>query len=461
MLRDHATLAIEDGDRQAVIHGILQRVLGRGGLRRELALGAIGSMGVKVIGKLMALGVMIFLARTLGPDGYGIYVFALTSIGLIGMPATAGMPMLLLREIAAYQAREQWPLMKGLLLRANLFSSGFSLVLLITGGAVLLLFGDRLEDDRLATFAWALLLLPPTVLGSLRSGALRGLRRIVLGLLPVHLVQPAVHASLLSVVVLTGGTAWVTPQSAMATLAVAAVVAFAVGAVLLWRHLPAPLHGVRPAYDMRRWARSVPILSTLVGVSFINHHADVLMLGWLANAEAVGIYKVVVQIVMVVPFGLMILNQVQGPHFSRMYAGGERQRLQRLVTVTSRLALLTAIPAVGVLLLFGDRILELIFGEPYGEGYVALTILCAGQLVNAGTGSVRLLANMTGHEHEALVAFAISAACNVLMNAALIPIFGMEGAALSTATSIIVWNLILSRRVRIRTGISTTALPLP
>jgi O-antigen/teichoic acid export membrane protein len=92
---------------------------------------------------------------------------------------------------------------------------------------------------------------------------------------------------------------------------------------------------------------------------------------------------------------------------------------------------------------------------------MALAILCVGSVVSTATGSVRMLANMTGHENDALKAFMWSAVLNVILNALLIPYFGIEGAAFATAVSVIVWNLVLVGRIRARTGISTTAVGWP
>jgi O-antigen/teichoic acid export membrane protein len=446
---------------QKLIRAIVQRILGRGGLRRELALGALGSLSIMSGGKLFALGVAVLLARTLGPDGYGIYVFAMTLVTLVGMPATAGLPILLMREVAAYEVNGQWAYMKGLLLRANLMAGSFSLLILALAAVILMFSAERFDQDRLATYAWASLLLPVSVLAGLRHGALRGLRKVVLSQLPNAFVIPAVHGTiLLAAWAILGLTAF-TPALAMASMFVASTIGFVVGMFLLWRHLPRQLHTVRPAYELGRWLKSLPSLSALVGVSYINHHTDILMLGWLAGDESVGLYRVVTQIAIVVPFGLRVMNQVQGPHFSRMYAAGDLHRLQRLVTTTSRIALALALPAAALLILFGDAILALIFGTAYAAGHMALAILCVGSVVSTATGSVRMLANMTGHENDALKAFMWSAVLNVILNALLIPYFGIEGAAFATAVSVIVWNLVLVGRVRARTGISTTAVRWP
>ena len=65
---------------------------------------------------------------------------------------------------------------------------------------------------------------------------------------------------------------------------------------------------------------------------------------------------------------------------------------------------------------------------------------------------------MTGYERNVAVCTGISAILNVILNAALIPEFGVEGAAYSTAISMILWNIPLIFLVYKRLENYSTAL---
>jgi O-antigen/teichoic acid export membrane protein len=64
---------------------------------------------------------------------------------------------------------------------------------------------------------------------------------------------------------------------------------------------------------------------------------------------------------------------------------------------------------------------------------------------------------MTGHERIAARILWQTATLNIAMNAVLIPLFGMAGAATASAVSLVVWNAALYRQVRQRLSISSTA----
>jgi O-antigen/teichoic acid export membrane protein len=166
---------------------------------------------------------------------------------------------------------------------------------------------------------------------------------------------------------------------------------------------------------------------------------------------------VAVSIATLVAFGLQAVTMVVAPHFARLYTQNDMARLQRLVTLSARAILAVALPVVLVLVLFGEPLLRLIFGEEYSGGYTPMAILAGGQLVNAAIGSVGVLLNMTGHERETARGVAIAAAANVALNLLLIPPFGLNGAALATALSMTLWNLVLWQAVRLRLNIDSMA----
>ena len=65
------------------------------------------------------------------------------------------------------------------------------------------------------------------------------------------------------------------------------------------------------------------------------------------------------------------------------------------------------------------------------------TILSVGQLMNVVAVSVGLLFIMTGHEEETFNRLVVAAIANIMLNALLIPIWGMEGAEVATSSSVI------------------------
>jgi O-antigen/teichoic acid export membrane protein len=151
---------------------------------------------------------------------------------------------------------------------------------------------------------------------------------------------------------------------------------------------------------------------------------------------------------------------VVAPQFSRLYAQSNMAHMQVIATQSARAVLLLAVPIALLLILAGGVLLGWIFGAEFISARAPLAILAVGQLVNAAFGSVGFLLNMTGHEAVNARILWQSALLNILLNVVLIPIFGMNGAAVATAMSLAFWNVSLYRQVKNRLGIISTAFYL-
>ncbi|WP_018952391.1 lipopolysaccharide biosynthesis protein [Thioalkalivibrio sp. AKL12] len=428
-------------------------------LRQQLMRGGVGSIAIKVLATGIAFGLAVVLARVLGPEGYGVYAFALSLIMLLAIPAQVGLPALVVRETAKAQAKDSWGLIRGLWRWSNLFIVVFA-VLMVTVGALALWLGrDWLGEPRWQTLAVGLALVPLIALANVRGAALRGLRRVVLGQLPESILRPGLLlVTVLAAVWWSNGGA-LTPVGVMGLHGLAAFAAFIIGAAVLLRARPPGLRTAPPPeYQARYWRRAALPLAMLAGLQLIIAHTDIIMLGIIRSDEEVGVYRVVVQVATLVVFGLQAINQVLQPYFARLHAQGELVRLQQLVTYSARIILLLALPPVLLMAAFGGPLLDLLFGAEYRLGALALAILALGQLVNAAMGSVGLLLNMTDHERDTVKGVAIAALCNVALNVGLIPPFGLEGAAAATAITIVIWNLLLWTYVWRRLGIESSAI---
>ena len=429
---------------------------GQGSLRQHLAQAAAGSAALALSSKLLMLLTSVLLARWMGAADYGVYATAMALVLLLTVPTGLGLPTLVVRLLASYGVHQQWGLMRGLLVRGNQAVLGASLVMALIAGAVIWGLGDQLGFAHTAVYVLAMALIPLTALGAMRSATLRGLHHVVLGQLPENLVMPGLFVALLAAWSATGSA--LSPQAAVGLRLGAVSVAFSVGAWLLLRRLPSQVRHATPRYDMTNWARAAGPLLFLGGMSIINTQTDVLMLAAMQGAEAAGIYQAAARGAELVAFSLVVVNMAIQPTISRLYAAGEMQKLQRVITTAARVTVALALPAALMLSLFGRPILGLVFGNEFERGALCLAILCGAQVINAGAGSVGQILNMTGHEKDAALGLALGAFTNIVLNVVLVPLWDIEGAALATGMSLVVWNLFLVTRVWKQLSLYPTAL---
>lgn len=425
--------------------------------RRMLVSSGAGALSVKLGYLLLTLGISILFSRALGPEQFGSYSFVIALTSLLAIPCQIGLPNLIIRETARYQAVAKWRFLRGLWEWS--IRSAFRASLVFSALVVLLLTAVFDYEDRWLAVVAAAVIVPLIAAGNVRAAMLTGLRHVVFGQLPEFLVRP--------VTVLAGGAIFVllapnlfNAEHALLIYAGGAAAGFVVAAGLR-RRLAPDLVGKShepPAFETSLWWASALPLALIGGMRAINAQIDIILIGVLRTEAEVGIYRVAVQAASLVAFGITVMNSVVAPHFSRYYTRGDRAALQRLVLLTSRLTAMVSVPAAAIFIFWGEPILELVFGAGYSAGAMPLALLALGYLVTGLWGPVATLLNMTGHERETLKGVSLGAFANVVLNLALVPTYGMIGAALSTLATMLLWNLYLWRRVLQLTGMETFAL---
>lgn len=426
------------------------------GLKARLIRGGLGSAGIQAANRVLTLALGIILARSLGAEGYGVYTYAFAIMSLLMVIAEAGVPTLLMREVAASLGREEWGLLRGALIRGGQFVGLVATCVSVIGLIVLWCLAEGLSTSVLYTTALMLLVLPVSALCKTIAHALRGLHHVVLGQAVNMLIRPLLVVLLVGI----GFLLWPDlrqPQYAMAAQLIGVAVVLLVGILFLRRFLPAQGKTATPEYRSRDWLKSALPFTLIGGAGIINNHADIIMLGWFTGSDDVGIYRVAVQGATLVAFGLQAANAVVAPQFARLYALGDMARLQRLVTLSARVILVAALPVALIFIFAGGAVVGWVFGPEFIIAHLPLAILSIGQLINAGFGSVGFLLNMTGYEDVVAHILWQTALVNIALNIILIPLYDTAGAGVATSASLALWNMLLYRQVRDRIGLISTA----
>ena len=426
------------------------------GLRNRFVRGATGIFGLNVAMNGMIFVISLILARLLGSAGFGAYTYALSWILVLGIPAGLGMSGLLIRNVSAYQTQSAWGLMSGIIRWANRVTLFGSLGIGLLSVVILWVLGKHLDQQMLAALWLALLLLPLTAMLRIRRAIMQGLQHLVLGQLPEMLIQPLLSIILIGFAyIVTKGS--MTAPWAMGINVMATVVALLISMTLFRKTVPHAVGEASPIYETKAWLGSSLFMLCISGLHIINSRTDILMLGAIRGAEAAGIYHVANRGSELIMFILMPIYEVLSPTIANLYVRRDFDKLERIVTRSIRIILLLSLPIVVGLLIFGYWFLSL-FGTNFTQGQASMTILIVGKLISIAMGPVVLLLTMTGNERYAAIGVGIGAALNVILNAFFIPLWGIEGAALATTGSIILWNSILAIWVYKRLGIHATVL---
>ncbi|MCS3749289.1 O-antigen/teichoic acid export membrane protein [Salinibacter ruber] len=428
----------------------------QGTLRSKIVRGTGGSFLLKGIKAGLSLVTSVILARVLGTEGYGIYAYAISWVRLLIVPSSVGVPMLLTREVANYEAREEWGMLRGVLSWTDRVALGASLFIALAGAGTVWWFQGALRYEmRLGLYA-AMGLLPLLTMIRVRQGGIRGLHHVVEAQLPRMLVLPVVF------LVLVGSLHYITGVNSLSALLLkiaAALAALLLGEALLRRRLPASTSKARRIYSSREWIRSsLPFLFARAG-NTASQQWPIVLTGTIAGPEAAGMFNVVRKVGNLVKFTLDAVNMPLAPAIANLYDSGETKRLQRVATRAARLALIGALPVALGLTFFGEFALSF-FGEGFTQGATALAVICAAQIIEAGAGSVGYILNMSGHEIDTAWGAALMVTVITVSGAVLIPPLGVEGTAISYFAGVSIVNVVLAVRVYSKVGINSTVVSM-
>jgi len=427
---------------------------------RRLARAAAGSFGLSVIQTAIATLTTIVLARLMGVSDYGSYAFVVGAVTLLGVPAILGADRLLIRDLSVYVGERAYGLARGLLAWTTRQTLVISVAISIAAALVaFVLAGDSVSTALVASWA-GLAALPFLALGRVGQGGLMGLQRVVLGQAPDLLLRPLMLLIGVVLVFLVVGAQLPAPL-VVSVYAVTMAIGCGVTYALLLRERPPEMHHVAAEYRGREWLGASLALALLSSTAIINTQTGVVLLGAIGTPEATGLYSVAQRGALLVAFPLAAVNAAIGPTAARLWARGERDRLQHLVTTSVRGVALGSLPIALIFIVFGRQIITLLFGAEFAAADAPLAILSVGQIANALTGSVAVLLVMTGYQHRATAAMAAGAVLNIVIGLILIPGYGEVGAAIAAATSLVVSNMAMVLATRRRLGIDPTPLGWP
>ncbi|PZO10649.1 MAG: flippase [Leptolyngbya foveolarum] len=390
-----------------------------------------GVFGLRLTYSALTFLTSILLARVLGQSGFGIYTYSIVWAYLLSVPATMGFDNFVVKQIAVYQTQASWRLMNGLLKWANrtvILSSTSVALLAILVASVL---RDGTQSETFLGFCIAMLLMPALSLRNVRRGAMRGLNNVAQGLLPELLFDPLI------LIIFTVG-AYVVVGDALTPLWVIIFYGIGSGITLLIvsrflkQTLPNEVVEAKPAYEGRFWLSAAIPFMLLESVPIINSQVDVLMLGAFKGATAVGLYVPVNRGAQLITFILMAVGSSLSPVIASKYADGKMADLQQTITSSVRVVAGVAFLFAATLIVFSSFYLSL-FGPEFLAGQDALYIFCTGNFIATSMGLSYGALNMTGHEREAATIGWGATISNIILNAVLIPLWGVNGAALATS----------------------------
>lgn len=405
------------------INSIFSNILKIDPIQRQSIIALFWQVAFTALGFLSTM----YFARKVGAATLGSYFLFLAYFTLINMVTDGGLGGAAVKRISEGENSDAY------------FSAYFALRLVSTsvGILVLLIFRDYFSDlNESGMFVWLLVaLLVSMVSGPISSGVAgqgkMGIRNTCEGIsniLRILFQVPVIYLGY-ETAGLAGG-----------------VVAGMIGAAIIeyrffdlhfsyftWEH-------IKSLFVFSFW------LFLTSGGSLVFSTADTVLIGYFMTTEDVGIYRVVFQFTAIATFSSYALRSTLWPRVSQWGKVNEISLIEKSLGRAISYSLLLALPVLVGGILLGDQLLGLFYGQDFASGYQTLIVLLFVQLVNIFQYFFTMYLDALDHPQESFKVTAVGVGANILLNIILIPLIGINGAAIATLVTLAL-NALLARQV--------------
>ena len=410
---------------------------------------ALVAFATRIVSAVIALGSQVLMARWMGDHEYGVFVVVWVAAVIVGGLSCFGFQMSVVRFIPEYLEKNAHGLLRGIIVGARAYGLATSTALALIGAAGVWLLSDTLNSYYVMPFYLAAICLPMLAIGEIQDGMSRAFNWAGLALWPTFIYRPIAILVFMFLAIQFGRPADAV-TAMLATIAATYLVTCIQGLALRRRLKKTVPPGPREFHPIHWIAISLPIF-LVEGLFNLMTNVDILVVGAYVDPASAGIYFAAVKALAIVHFVYFAVRAGAAQRFSKYYAAGDRAQLQSFLRDTLHWTFWPSLLISVALLLLGKPILSL-FGPSFVEGYPLFFIFVVGLLVRASVGPAESILTMAGEQRICALVYAIVFALNVALNFMLVPVMGLPGAAIATATAMSIEAIALAIVIHQRLG---------
>ncbi|OGY57980.1 MAG: hypothetical protein A3D47_01930 [Candidatus Colwellbacteria bacterium RIFCSPHIGHO2_02_FULL_43_15] len=396
---------------------------------QKIAKNTFWLFGGQITGRILRAAIIIYAARVLGAASWGAFSYALSLAAFLTIFSDFGINALLTREGVKNPELRRHYLSTSLIIK---------LVMILVLVIFVFIFGDRLTnlEEAAALIPIVVFIFAFDSLRDLGTSMARATERM-------HL--EAIVNVVTNLFIAVFGFIFLSYYGTASSLAWAYAIGTGAGLVIIFYIFREYLVGLTKNFD-KQLAKKIltsawPFgLLGLMGVIMIN--TDVLMLGWLTSAEQTGLYSAAqkpIQLLYLAPSLLAAAFFPTLTRFAKETGDGFRNVFEKGLAATYIVAIPLTIGGV----ILSAPIVKLLYGVAYMDSATSFAILAASMLV---VFPATLIANgIFAHEKQKnLIGYVVLGVLgNIFFNLLFIPVWGIEGSALSTLINQIIINVYL------------------
>ncbi len=394
--------------------------------------GSITFIG-NVINGVLGFAIVMLMTRFVSPSVYGLFVLATSVILFMQVFANLGLPLAIDYFVPQYLDAGENGKAKGVIVQVTatvLVTSSLVAVALVMSTAVI---SDFFREPAIQV---ALLFLSVTIpmlaVYNILLTSYYSIKKLQYRVIMRDIVRPIVRFTVTAGFLLAGFGI----LGLIAGYVVGLFVAITIGSIVFtykaWDLLTAKLELVAPGPLV---TYSLPLAMTSV-VFVLMGHVDYFVLGYFLASDDVGIYRVGYML----GSGLMIIFNSLSPVFKPLIAetNDDIDLVEERFRIMARWIVAITLPFAIVLSLGAGSFLAVLYTPQYAQANLVVVLLAGAFLFNVTFGGPdgSLLQGL-GYSRLVFINTLVLFGANLVVSVALVPIVGIEGAAIGSATALL------------------------
>ncbi len=395
-----------------------------------------------LLSKLFIYSFRILIARGLGVEDYGDFNLGMAISEILGVIALAGLSEGIVRYISYYQGREDFGKLKGAYLSGLILSA----VLSIFSTVLLWIFSDYIAVNFFSNpnFSYVLKIfsfaIPLNVIGKIYLAALRATQNIQYVVYAQNIISTFTRLLFAALAIYFGlklsGVIWAYNFSVLVMLLFAYYYIKKKVKIITDRK-------IKPSFMFKRLLMySWPLLFTYIIYDLL-HWTDSLMIGYFENTNSVGIYNSAAptaNLVQLIPSALILLFLPIESYLSQ----NNKMERNYLFDAVTRWIITINLPLTLLLMVFSRQFIKFFFGLEFITATIPLIVLSLGQFFYSASLTSREILKSVDKTKLILYISAFTVIANIVLNAILISLYGITGAAIATTISYLLMSVLFA-----------------
>jgi O-antigen/teichoic acid export membrane protein len=402
---------------------------------------------VRVANAMLALVSQVLLARWMGSFEFGIFIYAWTWVLMIGALSDMGLSSAARRFVPEYTESKAFDKLRGFLSGSRWLAFAIATAIGGVGALGVMLLEPWLDNFVVIPLYLACVMIPIYGLVQVQAGIAQSYDWPNLAFLPFYIIRT-------SAIIILMGIAWLAgaPTDAPTAMYISIITIYGVTIGQLYvldRRLKKKVPPGPKTYEPKIWlATSLPIFA-VEGLYLLLTYVDILALEHFRSPDEVAVYYAAARLLAIVAFVYFAIAGATTHKFTQYHVSGDRERLASFFRETIKWTFWPSLAICVAILICGKPLLRL-FGAGFDAGYDVMFILAIGMLARAAVGPAERLLIMLGDRKQCMAIYALAFVVNLALCFVLIPRFGIEGAAASISTALVVESIWLYFVVRRR-----------